>query len=369
MKRLILLSLLASFSLNAESIPETQCEDPKADPAQKVPYKFYVPINNKAAKCGSVDLRDKLPPVRNQSETGWCYAFAAADLISAHIGKDVSPIDTALRYQKTQETIAEHKKSVKVRGAKCEIPLADAYTGGEIHEAINMAIKSKGVCLEETVPASESFTENIKALEEANRRQLQLPWDQDTDIESRCHVINSLSSLFPQNSPSQMKKMLAISKKLNWQVYDEMVQKACQGKRHKLSRKIKVGNIDVDSPETEKLKPQAQKIMDEYLSKGKPVGYSSYFFFDGKSMEKGEFLNTGDSHATTVIGRKWNEEKGACEYLVRNSYGQDCSTYDWTDPVDPTRVLNKSPYKCEDGNLWIPENQLMSAMTGITWIK
>lgn len=366
----LILPLILVFNLSAEPVPDKQCTDPN-DPDSKntkIPYVPYKPVNTSADKCSPVDLRSKLPPVRDQADTGWCYAFAAADLVSAYTGMQVSPADMAIRYQNTQETQKLHRKSVKIRGKDCEVPLADAYQGGEIHEAIMMAVKSEGVCLDDQVPTDENFVDNIKKLETA-RRKILIEYKSDDDIFHRCQVMGAMKSLFPSQDPVKMLQYLALSKALNWQVYSEMVSKACKGKRKKLDRKIRVGNLDVDSPETAHLKKTAQQKMDTLLSNGHAVGYSSYFYFDGKYMDRKKFLNDGDSHATTVVGRKWNEKEQHCEYLVRNSYGTDCSTYDWLHPDDPTLVLNKSPYACEGGNLWIPEDELMSAMTGITWIK
>ena len=48
--------------------------------------------------CQPTDLRDKLGPVRNQDTMGWCYAFAAADLLTADTGKTISAFDIALNY-------------------------------------------------------------------------------------------------------------------------------------------------------------------------------------------------------------------------------------------------------------------------------
>jgi hypothetical protein len=44
-------------------------------------------------ECGPVDLRTSscLPQAKNQSDTDWCYAYAAADMVSYHFCQEVSP--------------------------------------------------------------------------------------------------------------------------------------------------------------------------------------------------------------------------------------------------------------------------------------
>lgn len=59
-------------------------------------------LNNKAKCSKRKDLRSQGPvEVRDQDSIGWCYAFAAADLLSYRTGKMVSASDIALTYNDT----------------------------------------------------------------------------------------------------------------------------------------------------------------------------------------------------------------------------------------------------------------------------
>ncbi len=46
--------------------------------------------------CSPVDLRPKLPPIRNQDSLGWCHGFIAADLASLKLGKAISAVDATI---------------------------------------------------------------------------------------------------------------------------------------------------------------------------------------------------------------------------------------------------------------------------------
>lgn len=53
--------------------------------------------------CSSVDLRPQMGPIANQDGTGWCYAYAAADIVSFKLKKKISPIDIALQNHKYED--------------------------------------------------------------------------------------------------------------------------------------------------------------------------------------------------------------------------------------------------------------------------
>ena len=80
--------------------------------------------------------------------------------------------------------------------------------------------------------------------------------------------------------------------------------------------------------------------IDKQLSKGNLVGieYDSGILEDHNSP-----FNTLAGHASSIVGRRFNERTGSCEYMLRNSWGKSCAGY--------------SPYyQCMNGHIWIPES-------------
>jgi hypothetical protein len=55
------------------------------------------------------------------------------------------------------------------------------------------------------------------------------------------------------------------------------------------------------------------------------------------------------NHAVTLIGRRWNENKNTCEFLVRNSKGiANCTSY-WKPGLDCNN---------NDGTAWVGEPEM-----------
>jgi hypothetical protein len=54
--------------------------------------------------------------------------------------------------------------------------------------------------------------------------------------------------------------------------------------------------------------------------------------------------DAGD-HASTIVGRQWNESSKQCEYIIRNSWGPNCDSY-------------PAGMRCEGGYFWVTKDDL-----------
>lgn len=70
-------------------------------------------------------------------------------------------------------------------------------------------------------------------------------------------------------------------------------------------------------------------------------------------------------HTSLVVGRKWNKDKQQCELLVRQSYGPHCKGYCVDGKCDPY----SNEFKCEGGNIWISENDLINSILQVTYLS
>jgi hypothetical protein len=110
----------------------------------------------------------------------------------------------------------------------------------------------------------------------------------------------------------------------------------------------------------------------EFGGKTQPVGvryctevlYKPNFLGEG-SNESVNISNLGSEvladgkchmHVSAIIGRRPHpKNKNECQYLIRDTYGNDCEPY-----------LGKTD--CKDGNLWVDESKLRNSLNSITYI-
>lgn len=77
------------------------------------------------------------------------------------------------------------------------------------------------------------------------------------------------------------------------------------------------------------------------------------------SLFSKEEVNCAPTHASVIIGRRFNHENKTCEFLIRDSYGPSC---------DNAEGKSRYAWPCENGNVWIDSNKLLRSASSITWI-
>lgn len=103
----------------------------------------------------------------------------------------------------------------------------------------------------------------------------------------------------------------------------------------------------------EKLEAQINALLSS--QKPSPVGIG----YCHDSLKTTGEANCAPAHASVIIGRRFNSKTGSCEFLVRDSYGPNCSGVDGKP---------KYAWPCESGNVWIPSDKLLRSASSVTWI-
>lgn len=85
------------------------------------------------------------------------------------------------------------------------------------------------------------------------------------------------------------------------------------------------------------------------------LSYCSRFLITSDRMSR---YSSCDAHASVVVGRSFRE--GKCQILIRNSWGESCT---WEDQ-QPRYV-----YPCENGQIWVPLEEVSRRVTTIDWLK
>lgn len=295
-------------------------------------------------QCTEKDNRDdSLGPVRNQGDVGWCYAFTAADLISHKLKQKVSALDIAYRFnQKDLGILGAKLKAQMNAGAltkKNNFALETTSDGGFTTAAIKYEAQ-KGACLESDLPSDNSDMSNLKtSLDDLQRLKYQLLKDP-----MMCQFGNYRLSFarFPALSLPQILQTAYDSDYSDMMI--KLADKNCDGKRISM-KGLEAIEVDISNDKT---RGDAFATIDKALDNKSIAGIG----YDVKVL--GNDDETG-SHASSIVGRRYNAKTQECEYMIRNS---------WGDEFD-----DESPLENQDGYYWVPKTKLKTVLTDVTVIK
>lgn len=293
------------------------------------------------ASCQSVPLKGKLPPTRNQSNIGWCYAYTASDLFSFKLQKEISAVDMAINYYSWRR---RHEME-PLNGGVRETDLPE---GGDTFSTI-LAAQDSGLCLEEKLPSTgqgefESVKDNFNLIKDLKDRL-------DALTEPSCVQQSELMQeyepqlrhFFPGLNLTNVADILKVATKND--LFEKLANQAC-GER--LSPDPKIGLL------SEKNKAKMQKAIQDRLRKGEIVGID----YCSEILKDPTAACPEVNHASSVIGQRWNPRSNACEFRVRNAYGTGCGAGKYSDQ-----------YECDSasGDAWIPASVVTRGTTTVIW--
>ncbi len=297
----------------------------------------YIPTSKN--NCTPLDLRNHtLGAVRNQQEISWCYAFTAADML-AHTFKRSEPIsaaDIAINYN--QSLIG------KVMSVFIPNDAGKPHETGFNKAALITAMRD-GFCSEEVL-SSETWIKVVAG------KEARVPMPTAMTEIAKLHATRA--QLNSNNLPFYYKfkhvgkeEFLALlkTKKLR-NFYDNLRLKVCQFDREPSPEKWKVKMVFKN--------PSVFERISEQLELGRLVGLD----YDSRILhsKKHRGVKLTELHTSSLVGRRWNTKQNICEYLVRDSYGPECtSRYD-------------ENYDCEDGNIWLNEDEIHGSMVSIVYM-
>ncbi|MBF0300635.1 MAG: hypothetical protein HQK51_18115 [Oligoflexia bacterium] len=281
---------------------------------------------------------------RDQGSSGWCFAYTAADLLSFHIGKDISARDIANSYYKGS-TISGIKE---LFGTK-----RSSHREGLINVAVQRALEH-GLCLEEQLPSSDfeftadkNFSDTLNSLEQL---KIDLSGSTLLDKQNFCteEFYKDFSELFPSFSKQDLISIITKSSN-NVSLMENLIEKQCTPRNNVWLNKLEITSTKCLSDSSCK---NMLDLVDQELSNENIIGLGYNATILETINVEGRLENM---HASSIVGRKFNEFTGSCEYLIRNSQGTGCT---------------QSPFfQCKQGHIYIPEEYLIKAMFEIDYIK
>lgn len=312
--------------------------------------------------CSNVDIREVNPALkepfstpRNQGPIGWCYGFAAADLLTEKLGTHVSAAHVSAIYNRWVAGNLIWRIGYGIGDLFTGGELDDFYEGGFISKALKKVESNKAVCSEMRLPYDPSYFGEYRDVLlglEALKDQLQ----KKTISEEDARV--ALFTLIDQRIIPDVdhEKLVARLKKNNLnKVLAELLAESCQG--HELAvPKLKVvsrSKPGLNHKSDDEFDRSVRRIgkfyqeLNQTLDAGKPVGIS---------YAVKHITDSGGSHASVIMARRWHQ--GQCEYKIRNSWGRGCHSY-------------KAGIDCDsaEGSFWVSDDTLYKMSQGITYLE
>lgn len=292
--------------------------------------------------CSQIDFRDTLKmKIRNQNKVSWCFAHAASDYLQYTYGlsDQISAADIAINY--SQSSLSKLIGFLK-RINNSEARSLPAQTG-----FIKIAVKKiipQGYCPESALPSEEWTRVDQNGTEsKVEIRQSLL------DVAALQTLVKNggLSSAadlpwyfrFKNIDASQFFDLLKSSKK--GRLILNIRAAACDGER----RPFGTNQIHSDFQIRGK---NVFKNMNASFDRDMPVTID--FFSDILRNFDNPKRNISNMHTVLVYGRRFDRTTQQCNYMIKDSYGEQCTKYDAKIP-------------CENGYVWLPENKLFRAMT------
>jgi hypothetical protein len=312
-----------------------------------------------SAECTSLDVRDHHPHLReylsrplDQGPIGWCYGYAAADLLTIATGKPVSALHTSALHNKKISQSFLRKNLTELERRLKATTFAEIYEGGTIKAAVLDAAKNGEVCVSHPADAIDSanLARLILDLEESKKTLDKL---RAIGTSNLCQGMNTLllfhevivddiqkitESFFKENLNSTLEKILAGN---------------CKEKVSVPKFKLHTITKPSSTSQAQTLLDKSSNTMEEYfrslnhsLNSGLPVGLS----YDTKRIVHD---GAGGPHASTIISRRW--QNGTCQYKVRNTWGKSCKRY-------------RKDISCEEseGSFWVSASELKEISMNFT---
>jgi hypothetical protein len=294
--------------------------------------------------CAFVDLRSKSAlRMRNQGDISWCYAHTAADLLqfASGLSAQVSAADIAVQYN----------KGLWPRFYRWVNGTLVPETGF-VRPALSGAHES-GYCLESDFP-SDLWVRVEPGQDGPNTRKktLNAAISEILDLQRlvKSGVFKSGAELpffyeFPGVGREEFFSILMEQPRR--EVLDGLRQKACEGRRRPYP--VEIGSIAMHFRG-----PGMFRRFHEELESGRPF---SLDYFYGMIEDAGRIKKKlADLHTSIVLGQRQDSSSGECQYLIKNSYGENCAN------LDPR-------WECEGGYLWVGERAIREAAVSYVLLK
>jgi hypothetical protein len=309
-----------------------------------------------SASCSTVENGSSLGEERNQDGIGWCYAFAASEVVTHRLGHRVSAVDIASSYVSD----AIHRGEPFVRLHQIVRDSSRPVESGDIGDAILATQNGKsGFCSELDIPSGPHLQSRLKSVSQLR--------DCGESASPKCvQAWQQTKLIFPRLSRAQI--LASIQDGVSVKAWDTLTKNACSV-RSRLPEGTKLVRVTGSNESSRKA---LLGVVDERLDLGDVVGlqYNPVPFYSSPWWSKpddafvdilaGTMKAFGQAelstHAVAIVGRRYNSSKQICEYEIRDSNSPGC--------------LNTKPDYCDEQHrIWYPRESLVAHSRDIIYLK
>ena len=323
-------------------------------------------------RCSKIDNETpEMGPLRNQRVTkpekfyelneggksiknglGWCYAYAAADLVSHKLKTRVSAPDIAFAFNYHLDTESfphpdQYNEHVR------------QYEGGDSRVAINVTNRLQGGFCPEKRIKSDSYGNLEKDDSVFQSLRLASEVHLDEHGKSCTSRTTAASHMIPGLLLSEIAAITEKYHEDETRKWFELAKRACRGERLRLPEGTRTIMKDV----TRKNPADALFELDRLLAGGNVAVAgvdlaklpAASWITTLKRLWPGKKEYLG--HAITVVGRELDPTTGKCLYKFRNSWGNSC--YD----------NGELPSGCKDGYIYIERDKLLPGLEDLTYLE
>lgn len=380
--------------------------------------------------CVDTDLSPRLGPVRSQGYTNLCVDNTSADLIGYKLGiqppDQVSAWDVALnyllapsatarlvplRYEKAMKEIKELTdfKSTEPVDAVTLEKLRDSLqvTGqtysslldsdridqhkepwisqrvGYVAPAVFAYNFRGGACLESQLPSqSLSNTQSLTYIKERERAAFdtqlsgwERPFHGPRRFMGEYDLLPSPQSCY--DSGYLFPRLRQEEQRIADVVYGILEDQARQACSHPVPIPEPLIPLAIENDGSSLTPAQILEVIQKELKRKNivAISYDVHFMRNASAVKPlQEKLRSGiiydpadkvEAHASTIVGSRWNSDKRECELKIRNSWGPGCAFTKGRRKGEP---IYKPQYRCEGGNIWVPEQDLAKNLFEIVFL-
>ncbi|MCF8058391.1 MAG: hypothetical protein K9K67_03785 [Bacteriovoracaceae bacterium] len=303
--------------------------------------------------------------MRDQGDSGWCYAFSTADLVTDYLYKNNPEILTQTPEREDQliSPVSLLPAIASFSEGQSDGRFTQMTEGGQVTQMMIDIVASvdprNRICLESEVRSS-NFTINGEEIDVlALLDNLELQYNPQTNDQILCQQVGLLNrTILPNLEVSDVVNILNQIQSTNKPItsinyISQVISESCKNPLPTLKlpevKRVRRTNTDGSDNQEDFLAAIDQQLLSGSIL---ALEYNGYLLESSEGLDAKGFPIEAP-HVSTIVGRRCID--GESQYLIRNSYGPTCDFY--LEELD-----------CDEGNIWVPKELLLRMSRRVNYL-